>query len=218
MHSELHFLIVFSAVERLITGCFYYRRNFPDNSDEMDVAEENDQEVQEPMAVQTMADNHTTDNPIAPEPTNANDQDVSDPSQNEQSKDAASEQSKETKPNNPFILPKHPFACESCGFRMYYNYKGTRPPFADHLSFAEPCYIAMDPFKPPPSRLNQHSYFEHFITLGCDCFTCGKTVCSSPQCNLFYRHFYCGECANASREQFPLDVQSRIRKNLNLNR
>lgn len=127
------------------------------------------------------------------------------------------EQPKPDKPN-PFILPRHPFACENCGFRMFYNYKGTRPPFAQQLTFAEPCYIVLDPFKPPPARSNQHSYFEHFITLGCDCYSCGKTVCSAPQCNIFYRHHFCGDCAHASVDQFPLDVQSRIRKNLSVSR
>lgn len=109
-------------------------------------------------------------------------------------------------------LPKLPFKCDECNFNLYYNYKGIKPSFSKNIQFNEECYIAQDPFSPPPTNLSNKSNSEYFIVIGCDCCNCGKVVCSSTDCSIFYRKFYCRQCAFQLLYQFPVEIQSKIRK------
>lgn len=108
-------------------------------------------------------------------------------------------------------LPKKPFKCQHCGFCMFYQYKGTNPPFAEHVKFNSPVYLVLDPSVPPPTRSTDYRYMKHFLKLGSDCFNCNKTVCVYNRCSIFYGRYYCAACACKLYKQFPLDVQRRIR-------
>lgn len=112
----------------------------------------------------------------------------------------------------PKEIPKIPFKCEECTFQIVCNYKGLKPPFAKNIQFQEDCYVMQDPFSPPPGNLSAKSNSEYFIVIGVDCSACGRTVCSSPNCSIFYRKSYCAHCAYQSVNQFPVEIQSKIRK------
>lgn len=109
-------------------------------------------------------------------------------------------------------LKKIHFKCESCGFAIDCDYKGTRPPFSKNINFIEDCYVMKDPFSPPPGTASSKSNSEYFLVIGADCDRCNSVVCAAATCSLFYRKTYCCECAQQSISTFPLEVQSKIRK------
>lgn len=108
--------------------------------------------------------------------------------------------------------PKIPFKCAQCNFTAACEYKGKKPPFAKNINFNEDSYIMQDPFSPPPSNLSNKSNSEYFIVIGSDCVKCQKVVCSANTCSIFYGQTYCAQCANYFVTQFPLEIQSKIRK------
>lgn len=125
---------------------------------------------------------------------------------------AQSSTDKQAAPDKPEPPPKIAFHCELCSFRADCDYKGTKPPFARNIEFLEPCYVMQDPFSPPPGHLSSKSNSEYFIVIGADCGGCGRSVCASANCSIFYRKHYCGHCAHRALSEFPLEIQSKIRK------
>lgn len=108
--------------------------------------------------------------------------------------------------------PKIQFTCENCGFNEACEYKGLNPTFAKKIQFTEECYVMQDPFSPPPGKLSDKSNSEYFIVLGADCSSCHKVVCVAATCSIFYMKTYCLQCAYRLVKDFPLEVQSKIRK------
>lgn len=117
-----------------------------------------------------------------------------------------------TEPKPEDEVPKIPFACKICEFKMACEYKGKTPRFAKNIQFNEECYLIKDPFSPPPGNLSSKSTCEHFIVIGSDCICCGQPACQLNSCSIFYRKTYCSECAYHFLNTFPVEVQSKIRK------
>lgn len=109
-------------------------------------------------------------------------------------------------------IPKIPFKCEGCAFSEICEYKGTHPPFAKKIQFNEACYVMQDPFSPPPGKLSDKSNSEYFIVLGADCSVCNRTVCAAGTCSLYYAKTFCLQCAYRLVKEFPLEIQSKVRK------
>lgn len=108
--------------------------------------------------------------------------------------------------------PKIPFTCKICHFTMDCEYRGKAPRFAKNIQFNEDCYLMQDPFSPPPGNLSSKSLCEHFIVIGSDCCYCGSAFCQLNSCGIFYRKFYCSDCAFQLVNTFPVEIQSKIRK------
>lgn len=102
------------------------------------------------------------------------------------------------------------FLCRECKMSELVNYYGKTPPFVKNLEFLEDAYIMRDPFSVPPSRHGKRSFTEYFINIGADCSLCRESFCKD--CSLFYNATFCYRCAYENVAQFPLEIQSKIRK------
>lgn len=90
--------------------------------------------------------------------------------------------------------------CFCCDLEEHYNYKGTKPPFAKHLTFSEDCYIMKDPFSPPSKG--------EILLLGADCSVCQKSVCM--ECSFYYTKRFCKNCALKNIKHFPPKFENKI--------
>lgn len=95
-------------------------------------------------------------------------------------------------------------SCSYCNFEEQYHYKGKKPPFARSFVFLEEGYIIKDPFSPPDKR--------QCLLIAGDCSMCGKAVCCSSDCSLFYVKRYCVLCARKNSAYFPPQVINKITK------
>ena len=107
------------------------------------------------------------------------------------------EELKETKSE-----PGGTFACNFCGLKEHFDFKGSKPPFARQLLFLEECYIMKDPFSP----LNKGET----LVLGADCNFCQKSVCLD--CSIFYTKRFCKNCALQNINQLPVQLHKRIKE------
>lgn len=119
---------------------------------------------------------------------------------------------KEPEPEEPEI-PRPLFKCECCDLHEEYDYFGTKPPFATKIKFNENCYVMKDPFAPAPQHAKTTNC-EYFLALGADCAKCDRKVCRGPDCSFFYLKTYCLACAGGMVKVFPLEVQTKIRKQI----
>jgi hypothetical protein len=108
--------------------------------------------------------------------------------------------------------PRFEFKCSSCSMTEKIDYFGKSPPFTKNIEFSEDCYVMKDPFTPQPSRNGTKSYTEYFIVLGSECRICSLVVCKD--CSIFYNNTFCLVCANSEISRFPLEIQSKIRKEI----
>lgn len=108
------------------------------------------------------------------------------------------------------VAEKIAFLCKECSMSELVHYFGKKPPFVKNIEFNEDSYIMKDPFSIPPSRNGKRSYTEYFIVIGSDCVICRSTVCKD--CSIFYNNTFCYRCAHERVSQFPLEIQSKIRK------
>ena len=130
---------------------------------------------------------------------------------NEDVAEAATEQStNEVIKDKP--PPKIPFNCGNCTFSELCDYKGCEPPFSRKIRFHEDCYVMKDPFSPPPGRLTNKSDGEYFIVIGAYCTRCSQSVCAESTCSIFYAKTFCLTCAIETIQNFPLEIQRKIRK------
>lgn len=109
--------------------------------------------------------------------------------------------------------PKPQFKCQCCHLQEEYDYFGKRPPFANQIKFNENCYVMKDPFSPAPEQEKATSC-EYFIALGADCAQCQRPICRGAECSFYYLKSYCLACAGGNLKRFPLEVQSKIRKQI----
>lgn len=110
--------------------------------------------------------------------------------------------------------PKIEFKCEICAFSERCHYKGKRPPFANKIELIEESYVMKDPFSPPPGAHSTKSNSEYFIVIGAHCMDCDRMVCKSSECSIFYTKTFCLSCAKNHIRSFPVEVQSKIKKQL----
>ena len=92
------------------------------------------------------------------------------------------------------------FTCNFCSLNEYFDYKGTKPPFARQLLFLEDCYIMKDPFSP----LNKGET----LVLGADCSFCKRPVCLG--CSIFYTKRFCKDCALENIKNLPSQLHKKI--------
>ena len=104
------------------------------------------------------------------------------------------------------------FECSFCHQKELVDYFGKKPPFTRNIEFQEDCYVMVDPFSPAPSRLTSKSYTEYFVVMGAHCKLCEAVVCKDPSCSIYYLHSFCLQCAEENIKKFPLEIQSKIKK------
>jgi hypothetical protein len=102
------------------------------------------------------------------------------------------------------------FMCNECKMSELVHYHGKSPPFVKNVEFLEDAYIMKDPFSAPPSRHGTRSFTEYFINIGANCAICRESFCKD--CSIFYSSTFCYRCAYENVSQFPLEIQSKIRK------
>uniref|UniRef100_A0A336LM46 Cysteine-rich DPF motif domain-containing protein 1 n=1 Tax=Culicoides sonorensis TaxID=179676 RepID=A0A336LM46_CULSO len=106
------------------------------------------------------------------------------------------------------------FKCDSCSLQEMAHYKGKNPYFVKNICFTEDCYVMKDPFSPPPAPDTKKSFTEYFLVLGAHCSKCDKSVCRGNECSFFYGQTYCLNCAQSQIKNFPLEIQTKIRKQI----
>lgn len=114
-------------------------------------------------------------------------------------------------------IPKIQFKCGNCSFLEECDYFGKKPPFANKIKFNENCYVMKDPFAPSPEHAKTTNS-EFFIELGAHCAKCERTVCRGQDCSFYYLKTYCLSCASSFVKMFPLEVQSKIKKQIAISR
>jgi len=98
-----------------------------------------------------------------------------------------------------------PFECCICSLSENCHFFGQKPPFAKHhIFFHEDTYLMRDPFTP---RVQGKA---NFLMIGGSCFSCQNQVCQT--CSIYYQHRYCKTCAISSLEEFPREIQARIKR------
>lgn len=113
-------------------------------------------------------------------------------------------------------VPKKNFRCDFCPLNEWCEFKGTSPPFARQIRFAEDCYVMKDPFSPAPGPHSNKTNSEYVLVLGADCALCHRSVCKAAECSIFYGKTFCLSCASNSEyiKSFPLEIQTKIKKQL----
>lgn len=110
----------------------------------------------------------------------------------------------------PEEVEKINFKCKGCGMSEMVDYFGKSPPFTKNIEFIEESYVMKDPFSQPPTKHGTRSFTEYFIVLGCHCVLCESIVCKD--CSIFYKSTFCLSCAESEILEFPLELRSKIRK------
>lgn len=113
----------------------------------------------------------------------------------------------EEKPEEPERIL---FECSSCRMSEYVDYYGKTPPFTKNIEFFYDFYVMKDPFSAPPLKHGTRSFTEYFIVLGSHCAMCQSIYCKD--CSIFYKRTFCFTCAESEIKEFPLEIQSKIRK------
>ncbi|KAL7730251.1 hypothetical protein ACLKA6_016517 [Drosophila palustris] len=104
------------------------------------------------------------------------------------------------------------FHCSSCDMHEMVHYYGTEPPFALGVKFREDSYVMRDPFQAPPPRWQSKPEF--YVALGVNCSLCSKVVCKDSTCSFYYTKTYCLPCGSAELKSWPVEAQTRLRKQL----
>lgn len=93
------------------------------------------------------------------------------------------------------------FMCSLCSLKEHYDYKGTRPPFAQQFVYSEECYVMKDPFSLPNRG--------EVLILGANCDICYRSVCIG--CSIFYTKRFCLKCASSNMQSLPPQLCNKIR-------
>jgi len=98
-----------------------------------------------------------------------------------------------------------PFKCSVCGLNELCHYFGRRPPFAKgQIEYVEDTFAMMDPFSP------REKGRPNFLTIGGKCRYCDNEVC--VDCSVFYGKRICRDCATLHFDDFPNEVQAKLKK------
>lgn len=131
-------------------------------------------------------------------------------SQPTESNESSGMLSEAQEPQQPILIK---FVCQLCNMQQPCDYFGEQPPFAPTNRFAESCYIKKDPFAPHPGSTKSTSEF--LLVLGANCQRCGRPTCRSPGCSIFYRATVCLKCAERDVLEYPIEIQTKIKKKIN---
>lgn len=104
------------------------------------------------------------------------------------------------------------FQCTSCQMRELVHYYGREPPFALGVKFREDNFVMRDPFQAAPPRWQSKPEF--YITLGVKCASCDQVVCKDSTCSFYYTRTYCLPCGAKELKSWPVEAQTRLRKQL----
>lgn len=108
--------------------------------------------------------------------------------------------------------PQIPFVCHLCDMHQICDYYGNHPPFAPTNKFSEDCFIKKDPFEPHPGSSKPSA--EYLLVLGANCDRCGQPTCRSPNCSVYYRKTVCLMCAQLVIKEYPIEIQTKIKKKI----
>jgi len=119
---------------------------------------------------------------------------------------ADSKKRAEEKENDEKVEQKPiPFKCCICGLNEVCHYFGRKPPFArGQIEYVEDTFAMMDPFSP------REKGRPNFLTIGGKCRYCGNEVC--VDCRCFLRKRICRDCATLHFDDFPNEVQVKLKK------
>ncbi|KAK2588176.1 hypothetical protein KPH14_004219 [Odynerus spinipes] len=92
------------------------------------------------------------------------------------------------------------FTCSFCPLQEYFDFKGSRPPFARHITYLEDCYVMKDPFDLTAKDV---------LVIGGDCSICKKPVCLG--CSVFFGKRFCQICATNNSDKLPSQVLSKLK-------
>ncbi|KAL2717081.1 hypothetical protein V1478_012781 [Vespula squamosa] len=92
------------------------------------------------------------------------------------------------------------FTCSFCSLQEYFDFKGSKPPFARHITYLEECYVMKDPFDLTAKDV---------LVIGGDCNICKKPVCLG--CSVFFAKRFCQTCATNNSDKLPLQILSKIK-------
>lgn len=101
---------------------------------------------------------------------------------------------------DPKEKPREIFTCSFCSLKEYFDFKGSRPPFARHINYVEDCYIMKDPFDLSARDV---------LVIGGDCSLCKKPVCLG--CSVFYGKRFCQTCGINNSDKLPLQIISKLK-------
>ncbi|EDV94732.1 cysteine-rich DPF motif domain-containing protein 1 [Drosophila grimshawi] len=104
------------------------------------------------------------------------------------------------------------FHCSVCNMHELVHYYGKEPPFGLGIRFREDSFVMRDPFQAPPPRWQSKA--EYYVALGVKCATCGKPVCKDAACSFYYTQTYCLPCGSVQLKSWPVEAQSKLRKQL----
>ncbi|XP_017100376.2 cysteine-rich DPF motif domain-containing protein 1 [Drosophila bipectinata] len=107
------------------------------------------------------------------------------------------------------------FRCSGCYMHELVHYFGREPPFALGIRYKEDNYVLRDPFQPPPQA--GRPVPEYYISMGSKCSSCLKIVCKSSGCSFYYTATFCVPCGKSKLKDWPVDAQTRFRKQLSAN-
>lgn len=124
----------------------------------------------------------------------------------------SNQEEKPDKPKKEDEPEKIKFSCKACAMFEEVDYFGKSPPFTKNLELHEDSYVMRDPFTAPPTKHGKRSFTEYFIVVGSHCLMCDSVFCKD--CSLFYNGTFCYACAQSQIYQFPLEIQSKIRKEI----
>lgn len=99
--------------------------------------------------------------------------------------------------------PLGTFKCQLCALTAPYSYVGQKPPDTQSVVLLEESYVMKDPFSPDK---------QHFLILGSRCSACGRLVCVSPDCSLFYCKRFCLPCVREHLSAFPEEIRQDLEK------
>lgn len=98
-----------------------------------------------------------------------------------------------------------PFKCQVCKLNEVCHYFGKKPPFArGQIEFSFDTFVMMDPFSP------REKGRPNFLIIGGQCHFCQNQVCVG--CSIFYAKRFCRDCANLNFDQFPSEIQAKLKK------
>ncbi|XP_035717353.1 putative transferase CAF17 homolog, mitochondrial [Vespa mandarinia] len=95
---------------------------------------------------------------------------------------------------------KEIFSCSFCTLQEYFDFKGSKPPFARHITYLEECYVMKDPFDLTAKDV---------LVIGGDCNICKKAVCLG--CSVFFTKRFCQSCAANNSDKLPSQILSKIK-------
>ncbi|ALC47257.1 CG11755, partial [Drosophila busckii] len=104
------------------------------------------------------------------------------------------------------------FKCSGCDMQELVHYFGQKPPFAIGVKFREDTYVMRDPFQAPPQRWKLKPEF--YVAIGAHCAMCNKVVCKDTSCSIYYTKTYCLQCGFAKSKSWPVEAQTKLRKQL----